>query len=161
MTCLIVNDDHAQLEEFARVLSPIVRVVCAATEREALNCLGKADILIVDWHLNGDTAEAVLDAWVSERGGPCCVVSDRLSQKRLQEFLTFGAYNALHWPFSLSVLTSVVRHYTQDVVIKRELTMVTEELRKMRRLLLLVCLLAVSLLGPSGVTKMIDWVTSL
>jgi DNA-binding NtrC family response regulator len=161
ITVLIVEDEHDVREPWAQVVSPIARVKCAATIPEALAMMAEADVLLLDWHLCGQQADVVLDRWVTDVGGPVCVLSGELSQAHLYELFARGVYNAFQKPVPLPVIAAVVRHYCNDVRMRQELETLAREVHSLRKWMIALAVIAAGATGPTIVPKLVGLLTGL
>lgn len=151
-TVLIVEDESDIRELFSQVITPFANVACASTIGEALRLLPAADVLILDWFLDGkNEAGLILDVWMQDRGGPCCVISDHLPTESLYELYIRGVYNAFQKPVPISVIAAIVRHYVQDVRIMHQMQELSVRLNRMQRNMLILALALTALAGPEVV----------
>ena len=161
ITALIVEDDHNIRELWSQVISPITRVKCASTVPEALALMDDADILLLDWHLCGVSADVVLDQWIADIGGPVCVLSGVLDLEQLYELFSRGVYNAFLKPVPVTTITAVVRHYCKDVQMRREMDMLANEVHSLRRWTIAFAVMAAAALGPTLGMRIVDLLTGL
>lgn len=143
---LIVEDDSTIRELWCRILAPLkADVFEASTQRDALKKVSDADILVLDWYIGEDPADNVVDAWLSCGGGPLCVVSDRATVRDLEGLYARGAYNILEKPLAVEVLLSIIRHYMLDVESAHKLFLLSAEVKRLRRAVLLLAFAALGL----------------
>jgi response regulator of citrate/malate metabolism len=149
ITVLIVEGDDALRELWARVIVPIADVKCASTVREAIGMVPTVDVLVVSWNLGLQTAETVLDEWMNLKGGPVCVLSDDLDKVEIDGLFSLGVYNAFVKPVSPSVVSSVVRHYVQDVRAIREIANLSKQLKRLQGSMIVLGLMLAASGGPA------------
>lgn len=129
---LVVEDDDAIRELWVRIIQAIpgITVLFASTAGEAIRRLHEAEILWTDWILGCQTADQILDLWMTEVGGPCCVVSGKmLSTEERYPLFERGVLNVPTKPISPGVIISIIRHYQRDVLRERALVRFDEELQ--------------------------------
>jgi len=159
ITALIVEDEHNIREMWAQVIAPIVKVKCAATIPEALAAMPGADILILDWHLCGVDADVVLDKWVTDIGGPVCVLSGVMDLQHLYEMFARGVYHAFQKPVPVATITAVIRQYCNEIQMRRDIDQLSREVHALRRWTIVFAVLAAAALGPTVAMKIVSMLT--
>lgn len=154
---LVVEDHDATRELWCAVLSGAGHLVRAASSvREALPLIQDSDILLLDWLLGEQTAEPVLATWEENHSGkPCAVISGRLSEQEIRNLYAAGVFNVLLKPTSIEVLTSIVRHYSNDVVTMKEVRRLKEEVRALRRVVLVMMMVMILSVVETNIVDMI------
>jgi len=148
ITVLIVEDDIDVRALLAAVAMPIAHVICATTVRDALVMLPQADVLVLDWMLGDQTSESVLDEWVCGNGGPCTVLSGVLSDNAMRLLYAKGVHHALTKPITIDMFTSILRMYVRYVEQARSVSILMDEIKKLRRNMIILALMLAAVAGP-------------
>jgi len=132
LTVLIVEDNVAQrtiLTEYARGAGYLV--LAAGTVSEALAHIDDADILLLDWRLEGSDAEPVLSAWVSQKTTPALVLTGILDKVKRHRLMVAGAYHAEEKPVEAQLILTLLRRYQHYVQMERSLAVLQGEVEKL------------------------------
>lgn len=148
---LIVEDEVTIRKLWGEMLQGTADVCFGASTSEALteiNSLEKPDILVLDWVLLNGNASAVLDFWMRNNGGPCCIISGKIDEDEEVNFYRRGVRHVLRKPLHVGIFSSIINQYMGVVKRQHELVWLKNELRKIKsRQLLLLVLLVASLAG--------------
>ena len=119
---LVVEDETHQREMWWRLIRQEgVEVSVASTQSEALEELGRVDVLILDWFLGNVTAQVILDQFLSHRpGSPCAVVSGQMTNQLQSELYLSGVHNVFRKPAELNALKRTIDRYIEFVRLKRD-----------------------------------------
>jgi DNA-binding NtrC family response regulator len=144
---LIVEDNLATRTIWRESILATCQVIFASVTSEAYAAMRDEeppDILVLDWHLNG-SARAILNSWMEENSGPCCVISGRLEGEQITDFYSRGVIHVLQKPLPLEVFRAVIGHYIDLVELNKKCRKFDVEVAKMkkRQVLLMVLLFAV------------------
>lgn len=130
-TILIVEDDQDTRALWVQVLRTIGSVAEASTVREAMTEIKDADILILDWKLNGN-AESILDAWVHEDPtAPVCIISGALEVLDVDALYQRGVHNVLLKPIGPGAVVPVVRRYVSQLEAKHQIECLQNKVRRL------------------------------
>jgi len=145
LTILIAEDDRPArecVERCAHALSFKTHAVSAV--REGLDELPNADIFIMDLKLVNGDATMLLERWVRDNGGPCCVISGYITDDVEADLIVTGAWNILRKPYRLEALQTTLYRY--GVIVKRdkEYTEMKDRLRILARRQVFMTALAIA-----------------
>lgn len=147
---LVVEDDADTRALWARVLRTIGIVAEASTEREAMAELRGADILILDWKLNGN-AESVLDAWTHvDPVAPVCVISGALELLDVDGLYQRGVHNVLLKPIGPGAVVEVVRRYAMRLEATRQIDCLEGKVHRLKLWVYGLAAFALLSLGERG-----------
>jgi len=163
---LVVEDDSNLRELWGQVLRPYSRISYASTVTEALseikNKQDPPDILILDWILGRSSADVVLDTWVEEIAGPACVISGNLDLAQRYALYPKGVYNSLGKPVELETFVAIIRNYIKFVKTEKALFMLSLEVTKLKRyILILGALLIATSTGSGPIEKVVAMLVGL
>ena len=120
---LMVDDEPEILTLLARIATAMgFDVIRASSISEALEEIENADTMITDLKLNGDMTggEIILDAWLSRRSGPVCILTGFADRAREVDLITRGADNVIAKPAAPAALQSILNRYGRRVKDARE-----------------------------------------
>lgn len=118
-TILIVEDDQDTRGLWARVFTKFGTVAEASSVREAMDEIKKANVLVLDWRLNGD-AEIILDGWMKkDPSAPVCIISG--ASPNVEALLQRGVNNVLLKPIGPGAVIEVVRRYILQLEAKHQI----------------------------------------
>lgn len=144
---LLVEDDPAQqnlLYQYMRRMN--ITIETASTEREALQKIAPADILVLDWKLSNINAQTVFERWSDvHTEKPCLIVSSYLTTELHMKLLREGAYNTIDKPVDINALSRIIDRYAYMVRQGRQLSKIQEDMSVLKKLTFsMMLLLAVS-----------------
>lgn len=142
LTVLVVEDHTSLRVAWTRMISTLARVESAATVSEALALIDKADVLVLDWKLGNEMADAVLDRWVDKNGGPVCVVTGVLDQDAMYDLYARGAYHVFAKPIPPAPLLSSLRRCIEYVEQKHTIRTLGVEVVRLRRAVIVLAFVA-------------------
>lgn len=156
-TVLIVEDQDTIREFYRHVLiAQNVKVLTATNASEALRLVPDADVLLLDWRLNGD-ARVVLDEWQAEKTAqPCAVLTGALTVEEANHLYSNGVFNVLLKPVSVEVLISVLRHFVADVAASWQIAALRKEVKQLRRLVLVLAFVAAVTIFGTDVVSLLN-----
>lgn len=146
VTVLCVEDDQVVRTLLRQVVESFdVMVETASSMGEALSKIPRADILLLDWKLNGAAeGSAVLDAWNREhRSRPVAVVSAMPDVEKKNNLYVRGVSNVFVKPPNILALLEIVRGYVLIVQRQRELIKLRKDLAATRRLCIVLAFIVV------------------
>lgn len=137
---LIVDDDPGVSKTLSRIAIGIgFDTDVAPTASNALQSIAsenKPDILILDLRLNGGSGghsgNVVLDAWLSKRLGPVCVVSGFLTTDIQNGLHIRGADNVIPKPFEAATVQAILNKFGREVLKDRRIESLTKELESLK-----------------------------
>jgi DNA-binding NtrC family response regulator len=147
---LIVDDDVTVRKLWGEVLQSSCKVCYGSTPAEAIseiNSEEKPEILILDWLLLNGNASTVLDFWMSNVGGPCCIISGGIDPDDRVNFYRRGVMHVLEKPLHIGIFNSVINHYIGIVKSKNEIGWLKKEVAKLKRQQILLFALVFILVG--------------
>jgi DNA-binding NtrC family response regulator len=149
---LVVEDDASTRALWARVLRTIGNVIEASTEREAMAELRHADILILDWKLNGD-AETILDHWTHvDPCAPVCVISGALELLDVDALYQRGVHNVLLKPIGPGAVVEVVRRYAMRLEAIQQIGCLEAKVHRLKLWVYSLAVFALLSIGERGWT---------
>lgn len=133
---LLVEDDPNQqniLYQYIRRMNTSIET--ASTEREALQKMAPADILVLDWKLSDISAQTVFERWSDvHTEKPCLIISSYLTTELHMKLLREGAYNTIEKPVDLNALSRIIDRYAYMVRQARQLSKIQEDMATLKKL---------------------------
>lgn len=150
---LIVSANWRDAEAIDTVLSPYhFEVIRANSFQEALRCIDKADVMVMDWNLPNGQAENTLASWLrSPRAGPICVVEDGLDAKQRNKLMR-RACAILTRPVDPEDVLPIAQRFAYWVRGQRAVA----EIAHMRRWLIILTVIVAALGGAEIVLPIIQ-----
>lgn len=140
---LIVEDDFTQREilvRLARQKNAIAETVSAI--REALTKLEWADILILDWRLQGKDAQVIMDRWADTKyTGPVMIISGYLTPELKSRLLLEGASMVLEKPVDNELILRMAARFIAQVRQDKEISQLREDIYRIKVTMLTILLL--------------------
>lgn len=134
LVILVAEDDRSDRELIERCSHTLsFKTLSVTAVMDGIDALPKADIFIMDLELANGDATPLLEKWVRDNGGPCCVCSDHATSDLEADLIVAGAWNVLHKPCRIDALQATLHRY--GVIAKRERAYIElqEEYRTMKK----------------------------
>lgn len=133
MQILIVVGDRETREALRRALQAGgCKVLEADRLGTALSSVEEADILVTDWSLNGETANALLDQWVEHDDRPALVIVGGMDSEGINDLYIRGAWHVFGKPLDIGVFLSVIQRYRYYTAMKQSVALLHKEVRRLR-----------------------------
>lgn len=147
VTVMVLEDDDNLRELWRRLLQTAhFEVREAATLNAAFSCMAEADIALMDWYLDGSTADLAVDRWVQLHGDrPLMIVSGRPLEN--DGLYTRGAWHVFAKPIKTEVLLAVLQRYRYHIDLVRSVGELASQVKKFQRRLWIACAVILVLLG--------------
>lgn len=155
---ILIVEDHADTRAlWAQVLRPIGAVAEASTVREALNEIKDADILVLDWKLNGD-AESILDGWIhTDPSAPVCVISGALEVLDVDRLYQRGVHTVLLKPIGPGAVVEVVRRYALRLEAQQQIECLQSKVHRLKLWVYSLATFALLSIGERGLALIKGW----
>lgn len=114
---LLVESEVVTRQMWAEILSSSCEVYHASSVSEAItNIKSEApDIVVLDWMIPDGPASTVLFYWMSNVGGPCCLVCNEIDAEMTVKFYRQGVMHVLLRPLDPGVFSAIMMQYRRIV----------------------------------------------
>lgn len=92
------------------------------------------DILLLDLHFGAqeDAGSIVLDSWLNQRHGPCCIISGYVTREIEIAMLVRGADNVVPKPVPAAAVQAILNRYGRQILKDRLIESLKAELAKVK-----------------------------
>jgi len=158
ITVLVVEDNPPVAKALGECVNGAGCAVLQATDvGVALRQIDHADILFLDWRLEGGEGGPVLTEWVARRRGPVVIMTGVLNWREREQLLIAGANHAIQKPISAELVLTLLRRYCLEIGARRRTARLDEKIeelcvanKKLRRGLIIVSAIALVGAGPQA-----------